>query len=146
MERNAPLLRKVGDHIAAFPTSYNQTAIIETEPGVECGTVACVAGWTAQLASETSQFNLSALTMMIGDYHYDILDGARSLLGLDKSEAMLLFSGGWLPKPSYKGQSHHLAVKDALYALADGADIKEVTATETYLYTDIDIESYVHWA
>lgn len=56
--------------------------------GNECGTVACIAGWTVAVC----QPRRTAL-----GHHYNIETRARELLGLQPEQAMQLFSGGANP-------------------------------------------------
>lgn len=100
-QRDDALLRKVGDLVATFPDNYCQSEFIEE---TQCGTVACVAGYAHMLADCCPQ----------------------TALGLDDDE-LFIFHPDWLPSANLPGDTLAERVKSALYALADGADIIEVT-------------------
>lgn len=116
MERDEALLRKVGDTIAAEPERYDQK--VWWLPHSECGSVACLAGHAVELAG----LPVSTLTEKAID------ETAEEVLGLTGYEAGRLFWGGWLPRRSYLGQQLGESIRDALYRLADGASIDEVSA------------------
>jgi hypothetical protein len=88
------LLRKTMEHISAEPESWNQRVWRSVD---SCGTVACLAGWTATLAG--GQWIRSALSAEDEDAAAMTFDGyvlpkdrAQRLLGLTELEAYALFS------------------------------------------------------
>lgn len=132
MTRNAALLRQVGDAVYDHPGQYNQGYWAERAHPHEltCRTAACVAGWTVRLQPNFERFEFRGLfadrCVMDGKSRSVELE-ARRLLGLSKADADRLFSASWEPD----GDAHtplHQRVRDALYALADGVDMGEVTA------------------
>lgn len=132
--RDEAMLRKVGDQIAANPDQYYQGAW--AMPSLDCGTKCCIAGTAVQL-----QPDFVAFAMEEDDYrsnvHFVKLAGedkdrliqqvAVERLGLTEEEADELFYEDWEPKRSHPTQPLHEAVRDALYALADGASIEDVS-------------------
>lgn len=115
MERDEALLRKVGDVIASEPWRYDQIAVLS-----ECGSVGCIAGLSAVLAfpdkSGAALLELYPITLM-----------AERALGLTSDEAVRLFKWNWEPAGDPSVPLHE-RVRDALYALAEGASVEEVTA------------------
>ncbi len=86
------LARRVRDHLAAHPDEHNQGTWYCTVP--ECGTVACIAGWTAVfdgaepiLSGRSASYvrTKTGITQYIADY-------ARAALGLGESEANGIFN------------------------------------------------------
>lgn len=134
--RDEAMLRKVGDYIAEHPEEYDQSFWAQKSA---CGTTHCVAGTTVFLSPEFqtfiwyqgSIFTWSGMfTKENGEYRSIMLQ-ATYLLGLDCEEAYMLFNANWLPKwageTDYSPQMIAPLVRDALYALADGATIEDVT-------------------
>lgn len=99
--RNEPLLRKVGDLIASFPDSYCQGIFFQE---TVCDTLANVAGYAYLITDDLPQ----------------------EALGL-RNDELLIFHPDWLPSAHLNGTTLAEQVQSALYALADGADIVEVT-------------------
>lgn len=123
-ERNNALLRKVGDVIAAEPHRYDQAEWFNDEN--ECGTTACVAGWAVLLHDGDVPRDPHGY---VHEHRIDEL--AQDYLGLDDYTAEELFGGLWHPagyRPFYSRRRQARLVRDALYRLADGASICEVTA------------------
>lgn len=129
-ERNAELLRAVGDRVAAHPDLYDQAEWAQPD---DCGTRGCVAGHAVELADgytfQTRYFHGSITNDPTGAQIPTAI-AAREVLGLTEGEATILFAGGWKPA----GWDHDLGhadtaalVRDALYALADGATIFAVS-------------------
>lgn len=82
---NLPLLRKVLDHIDAHPDQWNQNLFFATDTASSCGTVCCVAGWTAKL---TSDLWVEGEELSSGE-HVEVY--AKRELGLGRDEARDLF-------------------------------------------------------
>lgn len=124
MERNAELLRKVADKIAAFPELYDQGCWAEEDA---CGTTACIAGHALLESGKYRErvddwgsvffFNKEGVAVPPAEE-------AEALLGLSKGEATRLFSMGW--QPTGEGLLSE-RVQKALYAIANGADIEDVS-------------------
>lgn len=114
-ERNDTLLRKVGDVIAAEPERYDQDVVLSY-----CGTVACVAGHAALLAHPEKT---AAQIINSGP----VLATARDALGLSGDEWPRLFDFDWQPAGDPSTPLHE-RVQAALYALAEGASVEEVSA------------------
>lgn len=130
--RNADLLKEVGERIAAEPASYSQ-ATWGYAPQNSCNTTACVAGH-ALLASG---YRLTQLQIFVDSNGKAIPDAAGvirelagNLLGLDANEAAILFDAEWEPRQDL-GIDLAERVRKALYAIADGADIEDVTEGPT---------------
>lgn len=127
MTRNAQLLRAVGDRIAAYPHLYDQSEWGRTN---DCGTVGCVAGHAAELAGYRLDvdglFGAAVRSDDVG--RESTRDVARDALGLTDEEAARLFAGGWRPA-GWDGHEDKVAglVRDALYRLADGAAVADVS-------------------
>lgn len=150
MVRNKARLRKVGDYIASHPSEYNQESWAE----VNCKTTCCIAGATVQILAGFRGFDISgysedeikrakARKYSLGvDYvmfkeqgepvqSIDIPILARQSLGLTPDEATTLFSPDWKPAGWEFGMGQRkLAnlVKKALYGLAEGKSIENVSA------------------
>lgn len=121
-ERNDALLRKVGDYIAAEPHRYRQGEWYDED---ECGTTACVAGWTVVLHDGDVPRTECGTPYDPGIDRY-----AQEYLGIDDETAEELFNPCWRPAGYRHNHSHARdaeLVRDALYRLADGASIGEVS-------------------
>lgn len=122
--RNGPLLRKVGDVIAAEPERYEQMLFFDIG---ECGTRACIAGHAA-LVEYGSRVSTLRGGVVWDDGSFTLVDeAAQDALGLTEEDAECVFGGRWLPAGD-PSMPLHERVRDALYALADGATVAEVTA------------------
>ncbi|WP_280371065.1 hypothetical protein [Nocardia wallacei] len=88
------LAKRVRDQIAAHPEQHDQTLYIKEGP--DCGTVACIAGWTAHLHGAPllwhGQGVRSAGRVATGIDPVSIDYYAAHLLGLDSHEALRLFN------------------------------------------------------
>lgn len=161
MERNAAMLRKVGDHIASEPDRYNQSVWAQLDTSnekhkgsvmidgvttptinIECTSTCCVAGTAAYFSPDVVSWIATDSYRPHADYALTaegeiklIMDVGREALGLDEEDARTLFSESW--RPVGEGTLHE-NVRDALYALADGADIYDVTLGETDEEVDED--------
>lgn len=135
MKRNAELIRKVADKIAAEPETYDQTDWARYDP--ICGTTCCVAGH-AMLESGLYYLSRGRGEGVLGKFCYiefithsgsrfigQYDRTAQALLGLTADEADKLFSSSW--EPCGVGPLEE-RVQKALYALADGAHIEDITA------------------
>jgi hypothetical protein len=88
------------DHLIHHPEQHDQSTFGYRD---ECGTRACVAGWTIVFAQQQSLLEinwgssakgiLSAVRMPDGEF-FDPFDAAQELLGLDDDEACNLFYYG----------------------------------------------------
>ena len=125
MARNAELFNRLADHFEKHPDTWDQESWGHSN---ECGTHACIAGWTAILtygeaAFIPDPFNDDAMVMRMR-YHAPngrgetILEHAGRLLGLDDDNAARLFHSSWRP---------NRPLPDALRALADGVPLDEVS-------------------
>lgn len=125
-KRNAALLRKVGRFIEEHPHRYVQGAW-------HCGSKMCVAGTAALLCDrfvgwdredeDVACVRISKET--VG--REDVSDLAREELGLSFDEADTLFGPDWEPVGEGRLATR---VKKALYALARGADVMDVTDSQ----------------
>ena len=102
MTPDLPLLRKVIDHITAHPEQHDQKFWLKT---TECGTVACVAGWTCLLngdePDERVAYGNHTASVIPADapnpdarsiaYSSSVPERAKELLGLTPKEADALF-------------------------------------------------------
>lgn len=121
--RDEALLRKVADAISAYPESYSQMTFMSS-----CGTKMCIAGHAAMIADPDCSHQMIAIV-------------GRRALGLTQYEAMILFDPNWRPVRSapslivgrFRRRPIIEDVADALYRLADGAPIEEVTEYSEYL-------------
>lgn len=131
--RDGALLRKVGDVIAAEPERYDQHHWAER---AACGTRACLAGHAVTMVDGFEGYALDhhhpahglparADDVRIDGQLYAIEEVAQEALGLVDGE-WPLFDPGWLPAGDPATPLHE-RVRDALYALADGATVDEVT-------------------
>jgi hypothetical protein len=81
---NAELAYRVLDHIDANPEQWDQQVWIERRD--DCGTAACLAGWTVLLAGDKPDFVLEeseACEVVIGDHDtMQIKERAAQLLGI----------------------------------------------------------------
>lgn len=85
---NAPLLRKVLDHITAHPEEWDQT---DWASMTSCGTACCVAGHAAVMTGHTPDFRGYGSTHVTSDGRY-ICDVAREELRLEHWQADDLFA------------------------------------------------------
>jgi len=124
--RDGALLRKVGDVIAAEPQRYSQTTWGRE---TKCGTVACLAGHAALLNANVAGLMGHSMGQVIlkNGWLAPTYSLAADALGLADEEEDVLFAGGWLPAGDPATPLHE-RVRDALYALADGATVEEVSA------------------
>jgi len=123
--RDGALLRKVGDVIAAEPERYKQVNWLVDRT---CGTVGCLAGHTAMLVDGyESHDGGSGVTVVIHGRKRRVSEAAQTALGLTDVEEDQLFGSDWEPAGDPAVPLHE-RVRDALYALADGATVEEVTA------------------
>lgn len=133
--RNEAMLRKVGDAIAAEPERYMQTAFrIDHED--KCGSLHCVAGWAVQLSPEleweqpADHYASDVRDRETGEL-LRVDDAAARVLGLDP-EDVGLFAATWLPsgvrKHTHRAERAEL-VREALYKLADGAPLQDVSTS-----------------
>lgn len=129
--RNAELFKLIADELELFPESYNQEAwgseIEDQDEAAQtlCGTAFCIAGhgvhrtgWTSHSPTDWYMVHHPDNTDTIG--RSTSMQAAYEL-GLTQREAAILFSSEWLPEYGY-------TVSDALRALANGAEIDEVTS------------------
>lgn len=133
MQRNAELLRAVGDRIAANPHLYDQS---EWGLEVDCGTVGCVAGHAVDLADgyeiDYAFASHGTVARLTAGGRVATQVAARDALGLDQDEASVLFAGSWRPVGWKRHDDYDLIttaplVRDALYRLADGASLYAVS-------------------
>ncbi len=144
--RNESLLRAAADQIRANPNGYDQKYWHRPALG-GCGSTSCVAGHIVSCADGFEQFTASD-TMILADLAVaraaqgeirsrsdlvmvngrldEVRDVAAAAAGLAFHEEETLFHGSWLPR-GHDIMPLHEAVADALYKLADGATIEEVT-------------------
>lgn len=127
--RNEPLLRKVGDHIAENPKLYDQR---HWSVKVDCGTVGCVAGQTAIFHEDFEALADDYVELRKGEetVFRDIPSVAREMLGLSRFETEMLFSATWKPEGCGRKPLPE-AVRDALYGLAEGKTVREVSRLQT---------------
>ena len=139
------MLCRVADRIENEPTLYDQTQWLNNERGragyidvdnnrvdfFDCGTTACIAGWTVleawadmfdQLKVEHGN-NRQGLTPFIGTPFADPVWGipakARDVLGLTEDELDILFSEDWLPHDYSDSDDHVTLCKKTAQALRD---------------------------
>lgn len=113
--RNAELIRKVADKVASEPHNYNQQLYI-------CDTKGCIAGHA--LVESGYKVDETGLRFVdVGAFH--IAYTAALLMGLSLDEANVLFHQQW--EPAGEGPLTE-RVQKALYALADGASVEDITA------------------
>lgn len=138
--RDEAMLRKVGDWIAENPEKYNQDVWIHSQDLEDssesyslekislfkCGTTACVAGTAAFLWGDFVSFCGTYQMKTTAGQRLLIKDAAQEALGLEESETWMLFDAIWQPAGD-ESVPLHLRVRDALYKLADGASIEEVS-------------------
>lgn len=125
MTRNAELLRQVGDHIAENPDSYSQSSWLAPADTL-CGTVGCVAGHAFRIGYEGEHYeNMGAFVYWQGGQIF-LDQEATVLLGLEDYDAQVLFHPDW--EPAETAGSLGERVRDALYGLADGKPIEDVSA------------------
>lgn len=93
---NAELLGKVLDHLTAHPEEWNQTSWVRSYPA--CGTTACLAGTTVQMAGHDIDWSHGfererdgSVTASVTTDGRSIDQLAQELLGLDDSAALYLF-------------------------------------------------------
>lgn len=154
--RNEAALRKVGDLIADEPDRYDQSLFLIETQDQPCKTVGCVAGHAATLHPDVGkqeegakywfvkyhepnpnprtfgeeQHVWSMATLTDGRRTYGVESLAREVLGLSPRESERLFAGDWVPlNCTNPDDPYELAtsVRDALYDLAEGASIEDVT-------------------
>lgn len=125
MARDEAMLRKVGDFIVENPEKYKQSRW--------CGTTMCVAGTAVFLRSDFKRFINDSTVQLTDRSSHFIEELGQETLGLDYDDAQTLFYAAWLPDGVEDDESLQnpetlaLLVRDALYHLADGATIDEVS-------------------
>jgi len=100
---NVALLRKVQRRIKKEPLQFNMNFFfIKLVHIPNCGTAACIAGWTLALNAKKNPLETICEidSNFIVNKHYtsnpDLADEAATILGIDYSQAMLLFyTYGW---------------------------------------------------
>ena len=139
------LLCRVADRIENDPALYDQTQWLDNERGQDgyidtnnnrvdffnCGTTACIAGWTV-LEAWADMFdelkvkhgnNRNGLTpffgMPLADPVWGIPAKAREVLGLTEDELDILFSEDWLPHDYSDSDDHVTLCKKTAQALRD---------------------------
>lgn len=127
--RDGALLRKVGDAIFAEPERYDQRFWAKTST---CGTTACVAGHVVTFMDGFERVvprddGACDDVVVYGEVRF-IADAATAALRLTEDEWRVLFHYNWEPTGDPSTPLHE-RVRDALYALADGATVEEVTAS-----------------
>ena len=124
MERNADqikLFREIADKIEDHPELYDQA---DYEAQKDCGTAHCIGGWACELRRDdlqwitNSYYGQEDVSPLAGFF-----EAGSNLLGLTGKETMILFDAGWTPREG-------LTVPAALRAIADGAEIADVTDTD----------------
>lgn len=96
MAINAPLLRKVLEHITLHPDEWDQNSYaVKTYSPTACGTAYCVAGHAVVMTGHTLEFGnyRTAYYCGIDDGYETIAIVARKELGLSDAEAIILFNG-----------------------------------------------------
>lgn len=83
---NTELLAKVRDHILEEPRRYDQGTWGKQSEEAPCGTVACLAGWTAYLGGLMTLTELQEGAAVVRER-------AQRALGLSDIEARMLFAG-----------------------------------------------------
>lgn len=105
---NVPLMRKVLEYLETNPEKHEQgcwawsDAATVAEATYDCGTVACMAGWTVLLADVGRWLHMTCcdecaatleLQAVIDGDTYDVAEGAERLLGLTSRQGDQMFSG-----------------------------------------------------
>ena len=125
--RNAELFNAIADELELFPESYDQdvwgTRLEEHADETLCGTAFCIAGHGVHRTGWDTPVH--DWFMVKHPNHPDAGNintskQAAYELGLNGHESSELFDSDWLPEHGY-------TVSDALRALANGADIEDVT-------------------
>lgn len=135
-ERARKLLYEVADYIEAHPESHDQFSWFYVDPARDvnygavrqlselwdCGTRACIAGWGCLLNGDKVILDAygNHVEPKEGGNREHVAERARELFDLDDDESDVLFDGDWCP-------SGELTVSEALRAIADGADPRDVT-------------------
>jgi hypothetical protein len=142
MERNRKLLYQIADLIETYPEMHDQETwgwsdsdkfdkVIFDGEQYKCGTAHCIAGWALVLDND---WKPAKIRNHFGNKRIDwgtavnkaegtamsTPNWAQGKLGMNDSEAAILFSEDWNP-------SNHLTVGDALRMFADGAGIRDIT-------------------
>ena len=112
MDRNTDLFFEVAEAIEKHPQRYDQRSCYGNN---ECGTTACIAGWTLALTEHQGD-----LTAADRAYDSEIFSPAGDALGLSEYEAEHLFDAWWKPHDG-------LSVPDALRKIGEGAEIEDVS-------------------
>ncbi len=93
-KETAVLLRKVKKKILDKPASFNMGTWVTSVPGVECGTIGCIAGWVEMLSSPKLQSRVKE-----GTHGFVIWgDRAKARLKITKHQADALFFSHFWPE------------------------------------------------
>ena len=137
MTRNSEALRSIGDRIVSDPSSYDQASWTST-----CGTTMCIAGYGCMEMPGFVGFKVvRGVHLAIFDessglpphFLHPSSSAVRAFLKLTEDDADALFDALWKPvgwDEYTPDEKLPLLVRDALYALASGASVEEVTAEE----------------
>jgi hypothetical protein len=101
---NEKLVKKVLEHIKAFPEAYEQcnwARPVERTKKTPCGAAGCFAGWAVLLSAPKSKRH--GIALQAEDDASNLETEAMRLLGLTENEAGFLFDVAYgTPKQNYK--------------------------------------------